>query len=166
MLLSVCAHAQTNKSSSWEASLIAGPMLPQNITGYHEVIMTSGVRVAKGVSAFRPSVFFLTGNESGAEFMALGGDFRNRITLEGMDDLELNWTIGMQVVQYRRPPRSGTKYPEARGNGFHLGIGVAYPFTNSLAFINDYMWCVGPGRILMVNLGLRWTFGESSDSKP
>lgn len=154
--------AQTNKTKNIDLGILTGVLLPQNITGLNDNFIVSGVRLAKGISEFRPEILFLQGKENGAEFTLLDLTIKNTLFTDNLGGLKPIWTIGWHYARYKRPDQGTTTFDYINAPGLHYGFGFEIPFVHNLVMRNDFSLSNGPGRLLVVSLGLQWTFDSEA----
>ena len=163
--ISVQSHAQLNTTPDWEASIFTGPLLPSSISGLSESIMMTGFKLGKGMSYYRPEVSYAQGNEAGTSYRMVVLTFKNPVHIEGLEDIRPFFLTGLQMSEYE-PVFNGSTGARERGNGFHLGFGIEVDLGKEFQIRNDYLFANGPGRVLVVHLGLQLRFGgESSEGQ-
>lgn len=107
---------------------------------------------------YRPELTYAQGSEAGASYKVFLLSFKNPVYLKGAEDIRPFFQAGVQMSQYE-PAVNGVTGSKERGNGFHLGFGVEIDISKNVQIRNDYYFANGPGRVLIVGLGIQAQFG-------
>lgn len=156
-------QAQLNTTNEWQAGAFYGPFFT-SADGIDEIIMSSGIRINKGMSHYRPEFMYMQGNTADEKYSIVGVSVRNPITVQDLDELRPFFMIGLHRSEYESNETAG----KLSGNGFHLVFGADYKIVSNTYLRTDVFYGNGPAKQLLVSLALSFDFGGSAknDSRP
>lgn len=157
--------AQTNTTYEWNIGAYYGPLMSADTPAVYDIVSMNGVKIAKGLSYYRPEFFYHQGQSDGddgnkIEYQLYGLTFKNFISVEGTEDVRPFVLTGLQQSQYKTDWLG-----DSGGGGFHLGFGFELSIAKELHIRNDYIICNGPGRFVVVSIGLQYSFGGATGSE-
>lgn len=136
----------------YEAALMIGSLLPNQINGVTEIMGLGGVRAGFRIA---PAGWFEAGlnmgNGSGQSWRDGSIDARMDIPVENLVGIAF---IGLDVVQYEGPEKSSTI-----DFGGHVGGGIQANLGGDIWCRTDMKFQFNPGTSLMVGLSFMWRFG-------
>lgn len=164
LLFSTVAFAQPEeRKATFTLGGYTGPYLPSLFTGITETLMVLGARAAYGEDVFKFELNGFRSSEKGMTVNYLIGSLAMHLEPPNIDFLRIVVMGGLQTVLYRRGDSGdGQTFPFARGSGIHLGGGFIIPFNPVWSLRTQYTIFNGPGRCVLVEAGLEYTFGGSS----
>jgi hypothetical protein len=166
------AQAQTeSEESNWKVGGFGGPFLPSNYPGVTEIMKTFGARASYFDGGFGYEVWGFRSAEDGAVINYLGGSLVKGMQLPEITDVIVLITGGLHGAYSRRAPADGVTYEFARQRGIHMGGGILMPAFGNWSFRGGTTIFNGPGRTVLVELGLQYNFGgvkkeEKEEPKP
>ena len=156
--------AQTNKTPGWHTGLYYGLLIPSTIPAIGESLPLYGVRLSKGVRGFRFEASFFNGsnteefgNEVEINQFALA--LKNTYHFSDIEDFNMVILTGLQYNSYE-----SSVLGSFTGNGFHIGFGLEHKLVSGFWLRNDYLYSNGPGKYLMITLGLQYTFDTKKEN--
>lgn len=165
-LFTATAFAQTNKTNEYNAGVYYGPLIAGgSVSGVNEIVRMTGFKLSKGISHYRPEFFLHKGTSTESanhiDIMMSGLTFRNYINIQDLEGIRPFVLTGIQYARY-----TTTTVGTRSSSGFHLGFGIDYIVSPSLQFRSDFIFCNGgSGRILVVSLGVQFSFGDIKNTK-
>lgn len=158
-------HGQTTERPKQVLTVggYTGPYLPSLFAGITENLMILGARASYGEDVFKFELNGFRASQKGMTVNYLIGSLALHLEPPDIDFLKIVVMGGLQTVLYRRAESaSGQSYPYARGSGVHLGGGFIIPVNPAWALRTQYTIFNGPGRCVLVEAGLEYTFGADS----
>lgn len=154
------SYAQgTGSTRSWEFGPFIGPLLSNAIPAFEDMPVLTGIRANTTVSFIRPEILYAQGSSSTGKAQLAYLSLKHEIKLLDIEDFTPFFLTGLQILRYE-PPTS-------TGNGFHLGFGFDFVINKQVQFRNDFIMGNGPGRYLMIFVGIQISPGgnTSGDKK-
>lgn len=148
------AYAQLNKTNEWQVGVFTGPFISK-APGFNEVLGANGLRINKGMSYYRPELTYMQADKDAEEFSYLALSLKNPVLLDGLEGIRPYFYVGLHRSVYTNPTSGG----EVSGSGFHLAGGIEYQIVGSSFFRADVFYGNGPGKQLLVSLGIQIDFG-------
>jgi len=136
-----------------------GSLISTNTPGVSETVPLYLLKIAKGVSQFRPEFFYASGSSTNnasneINYQLFGATLKNIIRIKDLSEIQPFVLTGLQYSKY-----DTTTVGANAGGGFHLGFGFDYVLSKNIQLRNDYMMCNGPGRFLVISIGIQFTLG-------
>jgi len=136
----------------YEAALMIGSLLPNQINGITEIMGLGGVRGGVRIAPAGWWEFNLNmGNGSGQEWRDASTDIRMDIPVENLVAIAF---LGLDVVQYQ-----GQGASEVIDFGGHVGGGIQANIGGDIWLRTDMKFQFNPGTSLMIGLSVMWRFG-------
>lgn len=136
----------------YEAALMIGSLLPNQISGVTEIMGVGGVR---GGVRIAPAGWWelglSMGNGSGQSWRNATTDLRMDIPIENLVAIAF---LGLDVVQYEGPNSGSTI-----DFGGHVGGGIQANIGGDIWLRTDMKFQFNPGTSLMIGLSVMWRFG-------
>lgn len=148
------ASAAASAAGSYEAGLLIGSLLPNQINGVTEIMGLGGVR---GGFRLAPQAWaegeLVTGNAHGQSWRNVGADIRMDIPVENLVGIAY---IGLDLVQFSGPGDSSQF-----DFGGHVGGGLLAHLGGSIWMRSDMKFGFSPGTSMMISLAFMWRFGDA-----
>ena len=151
------SSAAESAAGSYEAGLLVGSLLPNQITGVTEIMGLGGIRggFRLGSQTWAEGAL-VTGNAHGQTWHDLGVDVRMDIPVENLVAVAY---IGLDLVQFNGPGESSTI-----DFGGHVGGGIQGHLGGSAWLRSDMKFGFSPGTSLMISLAMIWRFGDAGSA--
>jgi len=159
----VLVYSQENNSlSGWSLGAAVGPYLPSNIPGVTDVMKAWQGRISWFDGDFGWELWGFRSVEDGAIINYMGGSLTRLMPIPDADGVGVLVSVGIDTSYCRPASRRGTPPPFIRGNGVHFAGGIRLPIGQNLAARTGFSILNGPGRAVMVEVGLEWRLGGAA----